>query len=1163
MVGCPAQRTFSSSRVVRLLTLMLLASAGVCLILPATAMAQRSAASINGTVKDATGAVVPQATVVLTNTATTVAQTAVTNETGEYIFLNILPGKYTLKVTKEGFQTDTEPDFTLEVNQTTTFDFTLHVGSTTQVVSVEATAAEIETSTAELGTVVDQKMVNDLPLNGRNFTQLLELTPGVSPVSVAQNSGGWTAQPLGAFTFPSVNGQTNRSNLFMLDGINNQGSFESTYAIAPQIDDIQEFKVQSHNDEAQFGGALGAIVNVVTKGGTNAFHGDGFEFLRNNVLDARGFFIPPAQKLTPYRQNQFGGTIGGPVMIPRLYDGRNKTFFYASYEGFRLHQAASNLYRVPTAAELGGDLSDFKDNSGNLIQIYNPFSTRPDPNHPGYSLLDPFPGNHIDPNLINPGMLAYATTLFPKPINTGNPNFNGLDTTPFIQLQDEASLRFDRQMSAKDTMFIRYTGVTQPQHYSGGFGGFVGAVYFHGYNTAISWVHTFAGSAVAQFTFGRNSMQYNNPQKFSNVPSGFLQQIGFSPNFVSSFIGGISLIPSLSIPGGFAGGGESISDSHTSNVYEYKGDFSKLWGRHTFKMGADFASNNFDSVYENSGVGFATTATSCTFCYAAYQFTQTNGKQGAPAGGVGLASFLLNVPDNAGLRNVHETEHGGWVDGFYFQDQWRATDRLTINLGLRYDVTLQPIYGNEKEHTDTAGDVNFNNGTYVLQQLSPPCGNGVGAPCIPGGVLPAHVVITPFKNHAIYHNIHDNWQPRVGLAYRLRPALVVHGSYGRFFESWAAITQTAQNFEGAWPQIGQLLSQNLNKDIVPNVSALNPFGASNAVPAPSPFLSSGFVQWYMNPLQKNPYSDQWTFGFEQQLHSNTVLTANYVGARSERLDLGGFYNVALTPGPGDAATVTSRQPYPYIPPTFYDRDTGHSSYHAFQFSLDKKSASGLSYLIAYTWSKNMSIGCDGWYGVEGCSIQDPYHPEHDRSVAGFDLTHILSFSWSYPMPVGKGRRWSTNNRALDYTFGNWALNGIFFTSSGAPYSVFTSGDIANTGCGCDRANRVGGVAAVVPNRGPDQWLNPAAFVNPSPFTFGNLGRNALRADWPRNFDLSLFREFPVSESKRFQFRAEFFNAFNTPLFAAPDNGVGDQHFGQIFSTSNSARIIQFALKFYF
>ncbi|HUY15536.1 MAG TPA: TonB-dependent receptor [Terriglobia bacterium] len=1137
---------------------LLLMVLGIALALAGArpAWAQRSTASINGTVKDASGGVVPQAAVTLTNTETNVTQTATTNDTGDYVILNILPGRYMLKAGKEGFETVTQPDFTLEVNQTTIFDFTLTVGSSKQTVTVEAVASHVETSTAELGTVVGRKMVNDLPLNGRNFTQLLELTPGVSPISVAQNAGGWTAQPLGSFTFPSVNGQTNRSNLFMLDGINNQGAFESTYAIAPQIDDIQEFKVQSHNDEAQFGGALGAIVNVVTKGGSNLFHGDGFEFLRNDAFDGRGFFVPPTQKITPYRQNQFGATLGGPVIIPHIYNGRDKTFFYASYEGFRNHTAQSSLYRVPTAAELSGDLSDFVDSSGKLIQMYNPFTTRPDPAHPGYSLVDPFPNNQIPKNLINPSMVRYANGLYPAPVNTGNPVFNGLDTTPNITRQDLASLRFDKQISTKDSAFIRYSGMTQPASFSGGFGGYRSNVYFHGYNFAGSWIHTFAGSAVAQFTIGRNSMQYNNPAQFTNVPAGFLQQVGFSPNFASAFIGHASLIPALGIPG-FAGGGEGISNSHTSNVYEYKGDFSKLWGRHTIKAGADFSSDNFDSLYESSNVGFAATATSCTFCFSV--------AQGGPAGGVGLGSFLLNAPDSAGLRNVHETEHGGWIDGFYFQDQWKATDKLTFNMGLRYDVTLMPIYGNSKENTNTAGDVNFNNGTYVLQKMSPACSSTVGAPCIPGGTLPAHVVITPFKNNAIYSNVFDNWQPRLGIAYRLRPALVLHGAYGRFFDNWAAVTQTSQNFEGTWPQVGQLLATNLNKNMSPNVSALDPFsqGAGNAIPAPSPFLNTGFVQWYMNPLQKNPYSDQWNNGIDWQIGRNTVLTANYVGAHSSRLDLGGFYNVALTPGPGDAATVRSRQPYPYIPPTFYDRSNGVSSYNAFQFSLDKKSAGGLSYLISYTWSKNMSIGCDGWYGVEGCSIQDPYHPQNDRSVTGFDLTHILSFSWVYPMPIGKGRRWSTHSRAVDYAVGNWELNGIFFASSGAPYSIFTSGDIANTGCGCDRANIVAGAPQTVANQGPNQWLNPAAFVNPPPFTFGTMGRNAMRADYPRNFDLSLFREFPVTESKRFEFRAEFFNAFNTPLFSSPDNTVGDQYFGRIFSTSNSPRIIQFGLKFYF
>jgi len=1142
---------------------------------PSASWAQRSAAAINGTLRDTTGAVIPQALISLTNTQTNVTQTTLTNATGEYVILNILPGTYIMKASKEGFQTVSQPAFTLQVNQTTTFDFTLPVGATTQTVTVQAAAAGIETSTAELGSVVVQKEVNDLPLNGRNYTELLMLTPGVSPISVSQNSGGgYSETPLGTFSFPAVNGQTNRSNLFLMDGINDQGSATSTYNIAPQIDDIQEFKVQSHNDEAQFGGSLGGIVNVVTKGGTNTLHGDGFEFHRDRALDARGFFLPPVQPKQAFTQNQFGGTIAGPVFIPHLYNGKNRTFFYGSYEGFRDHVAASTLYRVPTATELSGDLSDFVDAQGRLIQVYNPYSTTPDPANSGYSLMTPFPGNIIpqgpttlcspNPTCISPGMVAYAA-LFPAPINTGLPAYNGLDATPYILRQDQASLRIDEQISSRDSLFARYTGSTQPAGGSGGFGGYRSYAFIHGYNVAVTYTHTFSGSAVADLVFGRNTMQYNTPTFFTHVPANFLQNVGFSDSFAGGFIGGLSEIPSISIPQ-YAGGGTSTVTGQETDVYEYKGDFSKLHGRHTFKMGADFASNNLNALNESANVGFSNSETSCQFCFA-----PLSGAGISPGvGGVGFASFLLDVPDSAGRRNTHETEYGGWVNGFYFQDQWKPTDRLSVNLGLRYDMTLIPVYGNNREDTNTTGDVDFNNGTYIIQKMVPACNPpSVEAPCIPGGTLPAHVVVSPHSNHAIFSNYLDNWQPRVGIAYRLKPALVVHGSYGRFFDNWAADVQTAQNTEGVWPQIGQLLVSNLNHNEVPNVSALNPFAGASAagIPAPSPFSSSGFAMWYMNPLQKNPYSDQWTMGLEQQLSGNTTMTANYVGAASRRLDVGGYYNVALTPGPGDAATVTSRQPYPYIPPTFYDRDTGASSYNGFQFSLNHRSSKGFSYILSYTYSKNMSEGCDGWYGVEGCSTEDPYDLKNDRSVASFDLTHILSYSWVYQLPFGKGMRFSTGNRGLDYVVGNWQFNGIFFVSSGAPFNTGLPGDTANTGNVTERPDRLSGVSPYA-NKGAASpggmsWLNPAAFLTPTAFTFGTEGRNDLRMDWPRNFDLSFFRSFPLTESKRLEFRGEFFNAFNTPRFGQPDSTIGDQYFGQVSSQANSPRQIQLALKLYF
>ncbi len=1108
---------------------------GFWTLLAPTAKAQRSTASVNGTVRDSSGAVIPGAAVTLTNRETSLKKTATTNETGDYVLLDINPGKYTLEASKEGFTTATQAEFTLYVNQTATFDFNLPVGSTTESITVEAAAAHVESSTAELGVVATTKEVNDLPLNGRNFTQLLQLTPGVSPISVAQNAGGWTAQPVGNFTFPSVNGQSNRSNFFMLDGVNNQGSFESTYSVAPIVDDIQEFKVQSHNDEAQFGGALGGIINTVTKSGTNDFHGSAWEFLRNNSLDARNFFVG---SVTPLKQNQFGGAVGGPVIFPHLYNGRNKTFFYASYQGFRRHTAAESLYRVPTAAELGGDLSDFS------AQVYNPFSTRPDPNKPGFLLRDPFLNNQVPSNLINQSMLTYAQTLFPTPVSTGVPGFNGRDTTPLILRQEEATLRFDQQISGKDQAFVRYSGLTQPQTFSGGYVGLLGHTYFHGYNVGASWIHAFTGSAVLQLTFGRNSMQINDVYNFNNQPANFWQKLGFAANFASNFIGGFSFTPSLAIPG-FLGGGESIDKSHTADVYEYKGDFSKIHGHHTLKMGVDINTNNFEAIYVNENVGFSSFETS---------------NLETSAGGVGFASFLLGVPDSAGRRNVHETEHNGWVDGFYFEDQWRATDRLTANLGFRYDVTFIPAYGSNADQNNQVGSIDFNNGTYILQRNSAACGNGVGAPCIPGGALPAHVVVSP--NGKVYHNSYDNWQPRLGLAYRLRPKTVLRASYGRFFDNWAAVTQTAQNYEGTWPSIGQLLGNNLNPGL-PAVSVLDPFssGSGPPLPAATPFNQ---VQWYMDNLAQNPYSDQWNLGVQHELSTNTVLSANYVGSHSSRLDIGGYYNVALTPGPGNPQ---NRALFSYIGPSFYDRSWGRSNYNAFQFSLDKKSATGLSYLVSYTWSKAMDIGCSGWYGVEGCAIQDPYHFERDKSVAAFDLTHILSFSWVYPLPFGNGKRWSTGNRGLNYALGNWQFNGIMFLSTGQPYDVGASGDIANTGnTGCcsygyERLNLVGNPNQS--NRTPTNWLNTAAFALPAPFTFGSLGRDSLRSDWFRNLDFSLFREFPISESKRLQFRFEAFNVWNTPTFGIPDQTFSDPTFGHVTYTANQERRLQFALKLYF
>src|SRR5579864_8616250 len=464
----------------------------------------QATATANGTVRDSAGAVVVGANVVLHNRDTNLDRPASTNNVGAYVMPDVQPGNYDLKVTKSGFGPTVKSGILLVVNQTATYDFALKAGSVNSVVEVQANPVTLETSTAELGVAVVKEQVNDLPLNGRNFTQILNLTPGVSTVNVSQNSttsGGIWSNPIGTFSYPSVNGQSNRSNLFLLDGVNNEGSFGSTYAIAPIVDDIQEFKVQTHNDDASFGGVMGGVINVVTKSGTSQFHGSGWEFIRNKALDANIVYplLPASQQSLAtnqprFQQNQFGATFGGPLPIPG--ERTKKTFFFLSYEGFRLHSAASNQYITPTATQLTGDLT------GIAGQIYNPYSGQPFMCDPSTGAALPAPGNvqgsgtpcnKIPSTMIDPNMVTYAEKIFPAPNVTGNSNFNGIDTTKTVTRQDEGSGRLDHQFSQKDTVWARYSSFRQPVTGSGGFVGILHNQVTDGYNIAVHYTHLFSG----------------------------------------------------------------------------------------------------------------------------------------------------------------------------------------------------------------------------------------------------------------------------------------------------------------------------------------------------------------------------------------------------------------------------------------------------------------------------------------------------------------------------------------------------------------------------------------------------------------------------------------------------------------------------------------------
>jgi hypothetical protein len=504
--------------------------------------------------------------------------------------------------------------------------------------------------------------------------------------------------------------------------------------------------------------------------------------------------------------------------------------------------------------------------------------------------------------------------------------------------------------------------------------------------------------------------------------------------------------------------------------------------------------------------------------------------------------------------------------GFYFMDKWKVTDKLTVNFGLRYDLMLWPGYGSgTSDPTSQVGNIDFNNGTYVIQTNSPDCATAGQAPCVPGGLPQPNVVVS--GNNRLYSNTYDNIQPRIGIAYSLNDKTVVRASFGMFNDLWAGVMQTVQGIGGDWPSIAQILSPALNtSNQVATVNWQDPLAGlgSAGLPAATPF---GQVEWYRDPKAKNPYSEQWNFGVERQLGQNTVMTANYVGSQSHRLTVGGLYNVALHPGPGTPAEVTARQPYPYISPTFYDRSIGNSSYNGFQFSANHHASSGLTYLVAYTWSKSIDVGSSGFFGIESSSVQNPYDIRGDRSVSGFDLTHVLSASATAPLPFGKGRRFANSGGLLNYIIGNWQLNGILTLTSGLPYNVFISSDIPNVGnfapwSGNVRANQVGDPN--LPNPSPSEWFNPAAFAPPAPFTFGNSGRNSIRANWFKNLDLSVFKDFPFNEKRSLQFRAEAFNVTNTPTWGIPVNDLNNPaQFGSITSTRSTERQLQLSLILYF
>jgi outer membrane receptor protein involved in Fe transport len=1233
------------------------------MLAPRQALAQVSTGSIEGTVKDVSGAVVPDATVDLTNSATSIEQSTTTNDTGEYVLVKIVPGSYALKVSKNGFETEVSPPIDLQVNQSLTLDFTLKVGAAAEVVTVTGQATGLQTASAELGTVISKTSVDSLPLNGRNFTQLLDLTPGVSTVNVSQNSGNqqFDGNPVGEYSFPAINGQTNRSNLFLLDGLNDQESFESTYSVPPIIDTIQEFKIDTHNDSAAFGGVLGGVVNVVTKSGGNAFHGEGWEFLRNSFFDAKS----PLATTNVLHQNQFGGSVGGPVILPK-YNGRNKTFFYGAYEGARIHPLNTAVDAIPTGLELNN--YNFNSEEGSA-QLYNPWSTvaggsrmpfacvagvpvNPNPNgtQTGGTPCNILPSiatnpvacaqtiatgpnvpGCVDANMAKVTAAMYGGLLTSSgasiaPCASGVAAVDNFCPSPLtVQDPNSFTVRLDEQLGDKDSIWIRYSYNNTPRNVQGPFYTNLQEANVNSYDAkqlGASWQHTFGSSSVLTMQFGRNYAFSKQPTLLPQAESTtLLADGGYANSWACAFQGGtrpcyFNSVDPASVYTAFQ---EGEAPALLSNIWEGRTDFSFTHGRHTISMGVDINTNGFQQTFNASNEQTST------------QQTASNSSGGA--GGDAFASLLLGVPNNLTYRNEYETENDGWEYGVYLMDQWRATDKLTLNLGARYDVDTIPKYGGLNANSPV-GDMDDDNGTYIIQSVAPTCGSTGGkAPCIPanppacaytagvsspnnspclpagltpalsGALLPNYVAVS--NDGYFWHTQYDNIQPRIGLAYRLRDKTVIRASVGRFFDNWAAVLQTAQNQQGGWPQEGQFIATTNQSAAPPTVFVENPLQGANSSPAAVPFAQNN---WYVDPNLKNPESWQWNFGIQQAVTSATTLTVNYVGSKDTRLDVGVVGNEALTPdatGIGISAacyyyaptTAGSCDPqvmaaqgtyaYPYLQTFHYDKSIGEGWYDALQVTLNSRVSHGLQYLIAYTWSRSESICADEWYGngSNGTSCEDSNNnPDGfgNKAVSSFDVPQILRVSLVYALPFGAGSM-RTGSGIVNHLVGGWQVNGIISFASGTPYTINANASVlgdgsANVSSGTnsvyERANAVAGVNPVESNPTTKEWFNTAAFSQPTCSAlqagypnscFGDIGRNTLRADATNNIDFSVFRDFKFTENKFFEFRAEAFNLFNSPIYGLPNAATGSTTFGTVTSMANNytPRQMQFALKFYY
>jgi hypothetical protein len=1149
-------------------------------LLPTALHAQTSAGQVTGTVTDTSGAVVPGANVTLTNTGTGIANSTVANDSGNFIFINVQPGSYEVAVQLEGFKpVKTEP-FVVQVNQTVTRMIKLDAGSVTENVTVTVDAPMLSTASPEIGTVITEKAVHDLPLNGRNFTQLLTLTPGATPVSTAQGSSvgfqdaGISAVPGSAFSKPAIHGQENRSTLYYMDGIFNTDLRGPVYGVLPIVDVVQEFKVESHNQNTEFGGVVGGIVNIASKSGTNALHGSGWEFLRNNNLDARDPFKDAStSKPAEFHQNEFGASFGGPII-------HNKTFFYAGYEGWRYTKPSQTLAWVPTPAELAGDFTG----SPLKQDLYNPFTTRANPNQAGAFIRDRFqcdgagnpiapfadgsqaagtPCNKIPAALISPQMAGLFKAYLQAPNLTGDPAHNYIENRTTTDDSDNWQIKIDHRIGEGDSAFFRLSqmwvnhlepvvGVqsTTPSDY-------------HAYNFGGGWDHLFRESLVLDVRGGVLRKPYVFNQAKADAGIDPLNQLGFKD--LSRFDGMIVDLQAPWITGDIGNRGDSLRGNPD---WQLGGSLTWLKGNHNIKGGGQFVS--VDRLQIN------------TFQQFRFQNTQTSNPASSGNTGLSLASALIGLPNDFSgqLADLGEVNFRSSMWSAYVQDEWRLKSNLTVNWGVRYDVLLRPKMLNDR----LSNALDIPNGQFLIGADSiPDCKATQQNPCFPGNGFAAvpfndRIVLAGTRKALVSKPIYDNVGPRVGMAWTLNPRTVLRAGYGLFWDALPARSQYSQNDieANSWPWT-TAFSGTANQT---GPAALQPIGGlvggfPTPVAAVSPWvaLNGGFAD---DPNYKDGYSNQWNVEVQRDLGAKMMVAVAYVGSRNGRLAYTGFMNAASTPFPSGtpASVIDTARLMPWMTANVhYTQSIGYSRYNSLQVKFERRMSNGFSTLVSYTYSKSRDT-TSGYFGVEDgagsrSSIQNYVDVASNEGPSGYDVPQFLSWYSLWELPFGSGKKWLTSGPA-SWILGNWSIQSIAQARSGQPFNVGIMGDVANIGGSgtaiqnYERPNLIGN--PYPSNQSAKMWFDPTAFAVPSG-AFGNFGRNGLRSANVYNVDLSLFRNVPFGGDKTLQLRIEAFNVFNIQNLGVP-NGTTIANplpagVGQVTSIIGTPRQIQLGARFVF